>query len=283
MQAAFGAMNVPTERLGYTYLTCMAGGSLPLSDLEVASVEQFITPDRSNLTRVFTMRAVVTSTIIHDVVRRCAQQLEMNVRATSMCCLCHRHRHHRCRRRRPLFLCLLSHLILLLLHAACCVSVQPPRQPLPLPYSSVFNVTITVKEQWHSDGSTEAAASLRSEGNATPPQQAADGHVVSVRPFSQWTISAVSFHGKMTGQLGRFPLQQRAALMNMHRRVPDVAPLPDNAVHGEAWATCSMGSDLDVLRCANPLTMYVGEPAVLHTRLYQMRNGVRWFDRHSEL
>jgi hypothetical protein len=54
-QASLGAINLPTERLGYTYTVCAAGGSLSwdhFANADAVGMKQSLTPDLKRLTRV---------------------------------------------------------------------------------------------------------------------------------------------------------------------------------------------------------------------------------------
>ena len=75
-------MELPTERLGYTYVVCTAGGRLRFDGFagpDLAAL-QSLTPDLKQLTRTFTYTTLVTSELDASVLARCGDAIEMNVR-----------------------------------------------------------------------------------------------------------------------------------------------------------------------------------------------------------
>ena len=80
LQSALGAIDLPVERLGYTYIVCASGGSLSIDNF-VGEVEQrqSVTSDLRRLSRTFVYSTVATSTVDAGVVKRCGSVIEMNV------------------------------------------------------------------------------------------------------------------------------------------------------------------------------------------------------------
>jgi hypothetical protein len=80
-QAAFQAMDLPVERLGYTYIVCAAGGSLVFDNF-AGSIEQrqSVTSDLRRLSRSFVYASTARSSANPRVLRRCGVQIDMNVR-----------------------------------------------------------------------------------------------------------------------------------------------------------------------------------------------------------
>ena len=80
-QAALAGLSLPTQRLGYTYITCAAGGPIHFDAFDSAAVNltQVVTGDASQLMRVFTYDTVARSAIDRDVVRACGPAIAMTV------------------------------------------------------------------------------------------------------------------------------------------------------------------------------------------------------------
>ncbi len=82
IQAVLSPIPLPTERLGYTYIVCTAGGALSFDNFlnGPLSARQSLTPDLRQLSRVFTYTSTATSQFDADVVTKCGNVIEMNVR-----------------------------------------------------------------------------------------------------------------------------------------------------------------------------------------------------------
>jgi hypothetical protein len=55
------------------------------------------------------------------------------------------------------------------------------------------------------------------------------------------------------------------------------------ALFEEAQATCDLTAEGDMLRCAHPVTMYLGDPPLLASRIYERWHGDAWNDQENEL
>ena len=89
VQGSLHALDLPVERLGYTYIVCAAGGSLVWdADTVPAVVEQrqSVSTDLRRISRTFEYSTVVRSTVNPAVVRRCGSVIEMNVRRSVAGC-----------------------------------------------------------------------------------------------------------------------------------------------------------------------------------------------------
>lgn len=82
-QAAFQALPLPLEELGYSYLVCAAGGALAF-DFFAGDVNltQVVSPDFRHLTRKFTYRTSVRSVPDGDLIQACGPVIKMEVRCS---------------------------------------------------------------------------------------------------------------------------------------------------------------------------------------------------------
>ena len=80
-QAVLEPLNLPNQRLGYTYVICTAGGDLAHDRFSGADLitRQFVTPDMRQLSRVFTYTTTATSTFDAAVLQQCGSSIAMNV------------------------------------------------------------------------------------------------------------------------------------------------------------------------------------------------------------
>ena len=54
------------------------------------------------------------------------------------------------------------------------------------------------------------------------------------------------------------------------------------ALFEEVEVRCSLTDEADVVRCFDPVTMNIGEPPLLTSRIFERWHGAAWVD-HSEL
>ena len=81
LQASLASIDLPVERLGYTYIVCAAGGALAFDGFAGSVVEQrqSVTSDLRRLSRSFIYSTTVRSVVDPAVLHRCGSIIEMNV------------------------------------------------------------------------------------------------------------------------------------------------------------------------------------------------------------
>ena len=145
--------------------------------------------------RRFTYKTVVRSIPDEDVVASCGDSFAMNV-CDTVCCA-HSHTPHTphqppCAVTAPRKTSQGAHNVLPFpCYARLC---QPPTPALALPYTGSFNMTLTLFETWNSTLHPE-------DGSPAEVMEAAgQGQRVSVKPFSQWSMTQLSAVAKLTAQ-----------------------------------------------------------------------------------
>ena len=53
------------------------------------------------------------------------------------------------------------------------------------------------------------------------------------------------------------------------------------ALFEEAVVTCDLGEEVDLVRCFDPVTMYLGEKPLITSRVFERWHGETWADHHD--
>ncbi len=72
------------------------------------------------------------------------------------------------------------------------------------------------------------------------------------------------------------------ASVSQHRfvsLVPHLNSQHQEALFEEVIASCDLGQERDVLRCLHPLTMYIGNPPIIHSKIFERWHGESWSDK----
>ena len=77
-------------------------------------------------------------------------------------------------------------------------------------------------------------------------------------------------------------LNAKIPATRFHRSVSHLKAEHEEVLFEEVDATCDLTSEKDLVRCFHPVTMFIGEPPLLSSRIFERWHGETWAD-HNDL